>query len=73
MPEKTAENNPLPGAGRSADGLSWLVQEKLGERRFYALVQAIRTHEADARQGDAELSPHDRELYALLRRTCEEL
>jgi hypothetical protein len=50
-----------------------LVWERLGERRFYALAAAIREHEAAAQEGSAELSEHDRELYARLRLICGEL
>jgi hypothetical protein len=50
-----------------------LVQERLGERRFYALAAAIREHEAAARAGSTELSEHDRELFARLRLICGEL
>jgi hypothetical protein len=50
-----------------------LVQERLGERRFYALAAAIREHEAAAREGTADMSEHDRALYARLRLICGEL
>jgi hypothetical protein len=50
-----------------------LVWERLGERRFYALAAAIREHEAAAREGTAEISEHDRALYARLRLICGEL
>jgi hypothetical protein len=50
-----------------------LVQERLGERRFYALAAAIREHEAEARAGSADPSEHDHELYARLRLICGEL
>jgi hypothetical protein len=53
--------------------LTHLVQERLGERRFYALAAAIREHEADARSQAGELSEHDEELYRELRRICGEL
>jgi len=60
-----------PSPSPSGAGLTWLVREKLGERRFYRLVEAIRSHEAEA-AGEA-LDPHDAELYAALRATCHEL
>jgi hypothetical protein len=53
--------------------LTHLVQERLGERRFYALAAAIREHEADARAQAGELSEHDEGLYRELRRICGEL
>jgi hypothetical protein len=72
MPETTIETTPRETPQGPADGLSWLVQEKLGERRFYALVTAIRAHEAQAREA-SDLSDADRDLYRQLRQTCEEL
>jgi hypothetical protein len=53
--------------------LTYLVQERLGERRFYALAAAVREHEADARAQTGELSEHDAELYRELRLICGEL
>ncbi|MGH2983613.1 MAG: hypothetical protein ACRDK5_05065 [Solirubrobacterales bacterium] len=53
--------------------LTYLVHERLGERRFHALAAAIREHEAEARAEGGELSGHDAELYRQLRLICGEL
>jgi hypothetical protein len=62
-----------PSQERRREWFNELVWERLGERRFYALAAAIREHEAAAGEGSAELSEHDRELYARLRLICGEL
>jgi hypothetical protein len=49
-----------------------LVQQRLGEKRFYALADAIRRHQADAVR-DGSASEHDEDLYARLRLICGEL
>jgi hypothetical protein len=67
--QSTKSRTPAP----RREWFNELVQERLGERRFYALAAAIREHEAAAREGSAELSGHDRELYARLRLICGEL
>jgi hypothetical protein len=66
---KVSDSSPEP----RREWFNELVWERLGERRFYALAAAIREHEAAAREGSAELSEHDRELYARLRLICGEL
>jgi len=63
----------VQGAPARREWFNELVQERLGERRFYALAAAIRQHEAEARAGSSDLSEHDRELYARLRLICGEL
>ena len=47
-----------------------LIQERLGEKQFYALARAVREHEQSA---DGDLEPHDEALYARLRLICGEL
>jgi hypothetical protein len=74
--ELAAQQSKDSAASSPAPRREWfneLVQERLGERRFYALAAAIREHEAAARAGSAELSEHDRELFARLRLICGEL
>jgi hypothetical protein len=73
--ELATQQSPEVSASRPErrEWFNELVQERLGERRFYALAAAIREHEAAARAGSAELSEHDRELYARLRLICGEL
>jgi hypothetical protein len=71
---KLATQQSAEGSG--APRREWfneLVWERLGERRFYALAAAIREHEGSARAASAELSDHDRALYAQLRLICGEL
>ena len=53
--------------------LTYLVHERLGERRFFALAAAIREHEAEVHAAGGELSEHDAELYRQLRLICGEL
>jgi hypothetical protein len=49
-----------------------LVQERLGERRFYALADEIRRHRAAAER-DGGATSEDEALYARLRLICGEL
>jgi hypothetical protein len=70
------QQSPEASSSRPEPRREWfneLVWERLGERRFYALAAAIREHEAAAREGRAEISEHDRALYARLRLICGEL
>jgi hypothetical protein len=66
-------NDTATATSTDESPLTYLVHERLGERRFYALAAAIREHEADARAQAGELSEHDEELYRQLRRICGEL
>jgi len=61
----TAEH-PLP----QREWLVELIQERLGEKQFYALARAVREHE---RTAEGDLEPHDEALYARLRLICGEL
>ena len=42
------------------------------ERRFYALAEAVREHEASARRTAPVSKPRDERLYRRLRRICGE-
>jgi len=66
-------NDTATATSTDESPLTYLVHERLGERRFYALAAAIREHEADALAQAGELSEHDEELYRQLRRICGEL
>jgi hypothetical protein len=71
LSQETADPRPI-----DADGQRWfseLVRERLGEERFYALVAAVREHEATARSGLTDPAEHDLALYARLRLICGEL
>jgi hypothetical protein len=47
-----------------------LVQRELEERRFSALAQAVREHEARARGQVLPARPYDIALYRRLRQLC---
>ena len=47
-----------------------LIQERLGEKQFYALAGAVREHETNS---DGDFEPHDMALYERLRLICGEL
>lgn len=66
--------NDAATTSRTEDSpLTYLVHERLGQRRFYALAAAIREHEAEALAEGGELSEHDAELHRQLRLICGEL
>lgn len=71
--ELATQQSTERAGGPRREWFNELVWERLGERRFYALAAAIREHEAAAREGTAEISEHDRALYARLRLICGEL
>ncbi|MDP9228417.1 MAG: hypothetical protein M3M99_05115 [Actinomycetota bacterium] len=67
-PNIATRDHPAP---ERRDWFNELVQERLGERRFYSLAAAVREHEGASREGDG--APHDQALYARLRLICGEL
>jgi hypothetical protein len=66
------EAKSRPSSDETPGSLVNLVQQSLGEKRFYALADAVRRHQADAER-DGSASDHDEALYARLRLICGEL
>jgi hypothetical protein len=66
------EARSRPASDSTPGSLVNLVHERLGERRFYALADEIRRHQADAALEETA-DPIDETLYARLRLICGEL